>query len=384
MPHATLRSLSVLLLAGIALPQAANAQCCAGGSGSSMSSGNTVGVLGEHEVELGTSVQWVDAEKFYRNDQVADRSLRTFDGFNSAFQSFKAGYGLTDKFTFSVEGGYYHYKEETGLNGNPATTFRAKGPGDLILFPRYNIFQRTKGNHRQEATLGLGYKLPLGSYNDSTGNVEPFSGQLYYVSKPTAVQLSSGGQDIIFYAFLYQGYLKQQFKVYANAFYIHKGWNPNGEKLGDYASVSLFAGKTLLKNLGFTVQLRYEWMDVMQTNESVLLFGRPSNYFPEATGYSKVFITPQLSYTWGKFTVYAASDLPVYQYLNTSEHYTQVGSQHQTTVGLSFRFKAKKRVQEYPYSTTVYQCPMHPEETSAKPGHCPKCGMDLEIRKDSH
>jgi len=29
-----------------------------------------------------------------------------------------------------------------------------------------------------------------------------------------------------------------------------------------------------------------------------------------------------------------------------------------------------------------YVCPMHPEERSAKPGRCPKCGMNLEFRKD--
>jgi hypothetical protein len=26
----------------------------------------------------------------------------------------------------------------------------------------------------------------------------------------------------------------------------------------------------------------------------------------------------------------------------------------------------------------MYQCPMHPEEISDKPGQCSKCGMDLE------
>ena len=28
-------------------------------------------------------------------------------------------------------------------------------------------------------------------------------------------------------------------------------------------------------------------------------------------------------------------------------------------------------------SATVYACPMHPEVTSASPGHCSKCGMNL-------
>jgi len=29
----------------------------------------------------------------------------------------------------------------------------------------------------------------------------------------------------------------------------------------------------------------------------------------------------------------------------------------------------------------VYTCPMHPEVISDKPGKCPKCGMDLVIKK---
>ena len=29
----------------------------------------------------------------------------------------------------------------------------------------------------------------------------------------------------------------------------------------------------------------------------------------------------------------------------------------------------------------IYQCPMDTEVTSDKPGTCPKCGMDLELKK---
>jgi hypothetical protein len=31
----------------------------------------------------------------------------------------------------------------------------------------------------------------------------------------------------------------------------------------------------------------------------------------------------------------------------------------------------------------IYTCPMHPEVTSDKPGHCPKCGMKL-VPKEPH
>jgi hypothetical protein len=34
-------------------------------------------------------------------------------------------------------------------------------------------------------------------------------------------------------------------------------------------------------------------------------------------------------------------------------------------------------------TNVIYTCPMHPEVTSDKPGKCPKCGMDLVIKKSA-
>ena len=215
----------------------------------------------------------------------------------------------------------------------------------------------------------------MGSYNDSTGILEPFSGQTFYITKPTAVQLSSGAQDLILYSFFYRGWTEHNFRLFANTYYIRKGYNPNGEKLGNYASVALFAGKSFFDHLGITLQARYEWTDKMKINENILLFGKPSNYNPEATGYKKLFITPQVSYTQGKFTLYASSDFPLYQYLNTSENYTQVGSENQVTVGLSYKFFVQQN--KVGTGTAKYYCPMHKEITSDRKSTCSKCGMDL-------
>jgi hypothetical protein len=199
------------------------------------------------------------------------------------------------------------------------------------------MLNQTRGNHHHEITLGLGYKIPLGSYKDSTGNMEHFSGATYYVTNPTAVQLSSGAQDLIFYTFLSRGYNQQKFSISASAYYIRKSYNNNGEKLGDYTSVALFASKTFFNQLGVTLQARYEQVQPMTIQEDVLLFGRPSNYNPEATGYKAISITPQISYTLDRFSFFASSDFPLYQYLNTSEYYTQVGLQNQFTIGIAYR-----------------------------------------------
>src|SRR5688572_23781240 len=220
-----------------------SSQCCAGGSGCTIAGGAPTGVLQKHQLMLGTSFQYINSSKFYKGSDPASSSIRTFDSFRSSYEYFTLGYGLTRNLTFSVEAGYYFQKKETGLEGNPATTYEASGIGDLILFPRYDILNRLDEKHHDEITLGLGYKIPLGSYNDSTGTIEPFSGDVFYVTKPTAVQLSSGAQDLIFYTFIYRGYTKKNFAIFGNAYYIMKGYNPNGEKLGDYLSLGVFASK---------------------------------------------------------------------------------------------------------------------------------------------
>lgn len=370
----------VLLLVSAAFSISANAQCCAGGSGSPIAGGFAQGVLLEKQMELNTNFQFIRTSKFYSKDE--KQSAKTFDSFQSLYESFQLGYGITKNFSMSIGTGYYFNKKEVGLNDNPATTFESKGINDLILFPRYALINWTEEKTRTELTAGLGVKIPLGSYNDSTGNVEPFSGQTYYITKPQAVQLSSGAYDVIFYTFFFRGYTKPKFSVFANAVYALRGYNPNGEKLGDFASIGVFASKTFFKNFGLTLQARFEWVGKMKINEYILLHGKPSTYYPEATGYKKLFITPQLSYSKGKFIVYVATEIPVYQYLNTSEYYTQAGSQYALTAGLSFRFfTIRSSEMKFKEPGGTYYCPMHPKETSNTPGKCSECGMDLEIVK---
>jgi hypothetical protein len=358
-----------------------NAQCCAGGSGSPIAGGASQGVLQEKQVELNSNIQYISSGRFYKGSTLAPDSARTFDSFSSLYQYFRLAYGVTRNLTFSIESGYYWRKKEVGLNADPATTYESKGIGDLIIFPRYDVINWTEEKYRTELTLGLGIKLPLGSYNDSVKRIEPFSGQSYYLTKPTSVQLSSGAQDIILYGFFYRGFTQTNFKVFANTIYIRKGYNANGEKAGNFLSTGLFAGKSFKDHFGTLLQLRVERLGRMQVNEAVLMFGRPSNYYPEATGYTKVFITPQVSYTRGKITTYASIDIPIYQKLNSSEFYTQIGSQLQTTFGISYRFFALKHQKVEGTSGGQYSCPMHPEETSDQPGACPKCGMELEKKK---
>lgn len=358
----------------IAFAKLSFGQCCAGGSGSPVAGGTSQGVLLKNQLELNTNFQFIKSNKFFTGNKVDTN--RYFDEFKSSYQYFRFAYGVTSEFTMSVEAGNYFLKQETGLYSDPTRTYKSKGFGDLIIFPRYKILNYCTGRTNNEITLGLGYKIPIGKYNDSTGRVEPFSGATYYITNPQAVQMSSGAQDFIFYAFLFRGYPASKFRVFANLLYVKKGWNPLGEKMGDFASIGIFAGRSFFEHFGATLQLRGEWVDKMKLNNNILLYAYP-NYDPEATGYKKVFFTPQISYSINNFTFYGLADLPVYQYVTK----TQVGTKYQVMAGLSYKLMAFKSKNAKPNQGDYY-CPMHPEIRSVVKAKCHKCGMDL-IKSES-
>ncbi|MCX6230693.1 MAG: hypothetical protein NTZ33_04045 [Bacteroidetes bacterium] len=309
------------------------AQCCGGGNGSPIAGGSSQGVLQENQFEVNTSFQFINTSKSYTGsiqDTVSAYNYR------SSYNYTRFGYGVTKNLTISLEAGYWFNKTEDEIAKK--ITFTSNGIGDLIIFPKYNVFLLEKNHKRTEITVGLGFKIPLGKYNDSTAMIEPFSHQKYYIPDPIAVQSSTGSHDLIFYTLISRFYSFYNFRTFANILYVKKGWNPLGEKMGDYLSVGLFAGKTFFEKLGVTLQLKAEWIAKMQLNKDVALYGIQS-YDPLATGSKKLIFAPQLSYSYNGFVVYVITELPLYQYVTK----TQIASQYQTTLGVSYRFKLAKK-----------------------------------------
>jgi len=314
-----MRSVLLITILYFGFGYSSYSQCCSGSSGNPIAGGAAQGVEAKHQMEINTNFQFINTSQFFTGSK--KDTNKYFDSFRSAYQYFRMAYGVTEKLTLSLEAGYYFYKEEKGLNNDPSRTYNSQGISDLIIFPRYNVWSRMKDEHTDDLTVGLGYKIPVGSYNDSTGSVEPFSGETYYVRNPQAVQLTTGSQDVIFYGFYMRSYPRHELRFFANVIYIRKGWNPLGEKMGDFASIGLYAGKTFFEKLGATLQVRGEWMDKMSINRDILMYAYP-NYDPEATGYKKVFVSPMLNYSLGKFSFFVMADLPVYQHVVK----TQVGT----------------------------------------------------------
>ncbi|MGQ0827969.1 MAG: hypothetical protein ACT4ON_06205 [Bacteroidota bacterium] len=307
--------------------------CCSGGSGSPIAGGASQGVLQERQMEISSNYQYIGTNKFLYEDM---DTTKQFDYLSSNYIYTRLAYGLTKDFTMSVESGYFINKTQIGLD--KADTIKSSGIADLILFPRYDILNRTEESKRTEITIGLGYKIPLGKHNDSTVvYTDPTTGKKYYTTSPPTVQPTTGSQDFIFYAFFFRGYSLKNFRIFANTLYIKKGWNSLGEKFGDYASVGLFASKTFFEKLGVTLQIKGEWIGKMQADKNVDLLAL-YNVDITSTGSRKVFFVPQLNYTYKNITVFVLSEIPVYQYVNN----IQIASQYQLTGGLAYRFFVKK------------------------------------------
>ncbi|KAF0130312.1 MAG: hypothetical protein FD155_1612 [Bacteroidetes bacterium] len=307
-------------------------QCCAVGGGSPLAGDASQGVLMAQQAEISSSFQLINTTRFLTGSQSDTNFL---DRFSSQYIYTRLAYGVSERLTMSVEAGYWISKKQDGLR--EADSYSSKGIGDLVLFPKYNVIKPKAANKFSELTLGMGVKIPIGTHNDSIGRLEPFSGEILYSTKPPAVQTTSGGQDLLFSAFYSFGLPGTKLKLTFNGLHILKGWNPLGEKLGNYTSIGVFAGRSYFEKLNVAIQLKGEFIGKMHINPDILMVSFP-NYDPEATGSRKLFIAPQLSFKAvnGLF-LFAQGEFPLYQYVNK----TQIASQWNLTFGITYRFLAR-------------------------------------------
>ena len=332
--------------------------CCSGGGGSPLAGGASAGVLQERQVQLVGSYKYTRSDRFMSGDR---DTTAFFDNLSSDYLFLKADYGLTKKLTFSVAAGYYlnrtitEHADTTMIDGVQyinSESVTSSGFGDLILFPRYNVYSNEKNSIQSELTLGLGFKMPLGRHDDST-----FVGQSYFLNQddpsspfidsieiwqtsPPTVQATTGSNDLMFYAFYLKNFKKKNFKLFTSALYIHKGWNSLGIKFGDYATVGLYGGTSVLNNrLSLLGQLKGEWVGRMQAHENLNILSL-YNIEQESTGSAMLSFVPQATYMFKKpqISVFATADIPMYQFMRG----TQISSGIQITGGISYRFFAKE------------------------------------------
>ena len=317
--------------------------CCSGGGSNPIAGGTATGVLQKYQMEVSLNYQNNTSNKFFEGtEEVSQEGI--YDKLSSEYLFLRTDYGISKKLTLSLGTGYHLNK--TLSYKDQDTSASSSGFGDLIIFPRYDIYNETKGNIRSEITLGIGLKIPIGSHTDTM----KITSDVWDLIPPT-IQLSTGGTDLMFYSFFLREYKKQKIRCFANSLYIRKGYNSFDEKFGDYRSISLFVSKTFFSKWGLTTQIKGESIGQIEVRQSKLLdlvIRNPyeaENFLDkqESTGSKKWIFIPQLSYSQSGITVFATAEIPLYQYLNG----TQIGSNQQFTVGVNYRFLTKECKPEF-------------------------------------
>jgi hypothetical protein len=317
--------------------------CCSGGGSNPIAGGTATGVLQKYQMEVSLNYQNNTSNKFFEGtEEVSQEGI--YDKLSSEYLFLRTDYGISKKLTLSLGTGYHLNK--TLSYKDQDTSASSSGFGDLIIFPRYDIYNETKGNIRSEITLGIGVKIPIGSHTDTM----KITSDVWDLIPPT-IQLSTGGTDLMLYSFFLREYKKQKFRLFANSLYIRKGYNSLDEKFGDYTSLSLFASKTFFRKWGLTTQIKAERIGQIEVRQSKLLdlvIRNPyeaENFLDkqESTGSKKWIFIPQLSYSQSGITVFATAEIPLYQYLNG----TQIGSNQQFTLGVNYRFLTKECEPEF-------------------------------------
>ena len=308
--------------------------CCSGGAGSPIAGGAATGVLQENQMEVSINYQYNRSNKFFAEHR---DTTSLFNNLSSDYLFFRVDYGLSEKFTLSVANG--HFLDKSKIGKDNADTISSNGVGDLIIFPRYSIYNKTANFKRTAVVLGLGFKIPLGSHNDSTlVYSDEWIGDVYSLNPPM-LQATNGSNDFMFTSFLFREYQKSKLRFFISSLYVKKGFNSLGIKYGDYTSVSFFASKTFFYRWGVTTQIKAENIGQIKIANNIEEWDLLDYQIdPESTGSKKWFFIPQLSYSQNGITVFATSEIPLYQYLNG----TQVGSQYQFTVGVNYRFLTKE------------------------------------------
>jgi len=317
--------------------------CCSGGAGSPIAGGAASGVLQENQMEISLNYQFNQSDQFYTGDV---KSAPLFENLSSDYLFFRTDYGVSKKLTLSVATGYYLKKSL--IETHNVDTTSASGLSDLIILPRYSVYNKNADFKRTEIALGIGIKIPLGVPNDSSISIPKSSwapgnpvNDIYQMNPPT-VQTTSGSNDFMFYSFFYREYQKRKLRLFVSTLHIKKSFNSLGIKFGDYTSVGFFASKTFFRKWGVTTQIKAERIGEIQAAENIDLLGFYS-IDPISTGSKKWFFIPQLSYSQNGITIFATSEIPLYQHLNG----TQVGSKQQFTVGINYRFLTKECEPEF-------------------------------------
>lgn len=252
------------------------------------------------------------------------------------FSGIALAYGLHNRLTLESELGYFLSKKQEYNTITGKQVMVGKGLSDLALIGKYKLI--SKPHDQFELTVGGGYKIPVGQYQQRNQ-----SGILL----PIDIQPSSGAYGFLGTLFLYKGYaekklrfcLTSRMQVITQDVVFNEIIPAKYYRFGDFYTTSFFAFYGLSHRWSMVLQARHEY----RTRDIYKFSGDAEYRVYGSSGGQKVLIIPQVVFEVRQgLNASMMFDIPVYQYYNQK----QLATAYAGTITLSKTFDFSRSVKK--------------------------------------
>ena len=304
--------------------QISHAQCCS--PGSPIGGTSALGVLDKGNTKIFLNYKNGYAGTYYEGYRPATSQFIKNGNYN--YRGFSIDYGIAEKLTSEIETGYFVNKTQNYVVGIIPEKIVGKGLTDITFGVKYNFHKNLISDW--EITSGAGIKIPLGPYNQT------YQGAIL----TRDLQPTTGSFDFIHTLFLYKGYIEKHLRFFLINRIEFKGQNPDQYKYGNLSATSFFISYSISPRWNIIAEIRSEIRE--RDSRPATGIGLPTENGREKiipTGSQKIFVIPQLSYSFNKsWIVSTLLDLPVYQFYNDK----QLASTLAVTLSISKVIKSKQ------------------------------------------
>ncbi len=301
----------LLLLLGLLATHFAFAQCCT--PGNPIGGAVNPGVSQTGIWQLFVGYRYGYSGEYFEESQ----PIEAYFVASGAFQhlSLAMTYGLSERLTLEAESGYFLAKTQAFVPGILPASLRGVGFTDLNILARINLWQNPISGW--ELTSALGFKLPLGSYQQTQDGI----------LLPRDLQPSTGSMDALHTVFFQKVFLAQKFRLFALSRLEWKGQNPDQYRYGHFWSLGAFASYSPHFRWTLVAQLRNEWRGRDSrplTGQGIPLGNGREQIIP--TGSNRLYASPQIGFEASpRLQLTALVDLPLYQRYNGQQLGTSFG-----------------------------------------------------------
>ena len=263
------------------------AQCC---GGCSPIGGNTnQGTLPKYTLQVNSYYKHGYSEGYMQDDHNSD--FKFVKNANNSFVGLQLGYGITKRFTFVIDGGYYLNRTQNFEIQSYKFSLNGFGGSSVTLSGKYNIIKDTTRDI--EFTMGVGVKLPWSKKPQIIDGVE----------LTEDVQPSNGAYGLVVSAFLFKDFDNSNIRMFVMNNTTINGTSIRNYKEGNTYITSFFISKTI-KN----------WTGILQVRNEIRDFAYRDDIKVTSSGGYRFLLVPQLNYSIKKkYNISALYELPIYQ-----------------------------------------------------------------------